>query len=67
MKVTKKLTLALLIMGFLFSGSWAYSDSSPAEQPAKSRWEFVVAPYFWMASLSGDVTVKGIPAHGCQL
>ena len=63
MKITKKLTLALLITGFLFSGSWAYGETPPAGEPGKTGWEFIVAPYFWMASLSGDVTVNGIPAH----
>ena len=63
MSIFKKWTLALLMMVFTLSGSWAYGETPPAEEPGKTGWEFIVAPYFWMASLSGDVTVHGIPAH----
>jgi hypothetical protein len=39
---------------------------SPAEKkadsPAKEKWKFEITPYFWMAGLNGDVTIKGIPA-----
>jgi hypothetical protein len=62
-KITKKLTLALLIMGFLFFGSWAYGETSPAGEPGNTGWEFIVAPYFWMAGLEGDVGAKGITTH----
>jgi hypothetical protein len=63
MNILKKHTLVLLIMAFAGVVPWAYGDTPPAEEHAKSRWEFVIAPYFWMSSLSGDVTVKGIPMH----
>ncbi|MDH4268512.1 MAG: hypothetical protein OEW45_23060 [Deltaproteobacteria bacterium] len=45
-----------LIFLALFSPLAYGQDSSSGE----SKWEFVVIPYFWLASLDGDVTVKGI-------
>jgi hypothetical protein len=63
MKNLKVLTLILLVMGFGLAVPKVYSDTTSKEEPAKSRWEFIIAPYFWMASLSGDVTVHGIPTH----
>jgi hypothetical protein len=63
MNILKKLTLTLVIMGFTFSGSWAYAQTTPAEEPGKTKWEFIAVPYFWMSSLSGDITTKGITAH----
>jgi hypothetical protein len=63
MKNVKVMALVLVILGSMLAVPWAYGETTPAEQPSKSRWEFVIAPYFWMASLSGDVTVHGIPAH----
>ena len=63
MKNLKALTLVLLVMGFVLAAPWAYGETTPTEEPVKTGWEFVVAPYFWMSSLSGDVTVHGIPAH----
>jgi hypothetical protein len=30
------------------------------ESSDKSKWEFIVIPYFWLASLDGDTTVKGV-------
>jgi hypothetical protein len=63
MKNSKALALVLLIAVFALVVPWAYGDTPAAEQPGKSRWEFIIAPYFWMASISGDVTVKGITTH----
>lgn len=28
----------------------------------QDKWEFEITPYFWMAGLRGDLTVKGVPA-----
>ena len=37
MKVTKKLTLVLLIMSMMFSGSWAYGETTPAGEPGEQN------------------------------
>ena len=39
------------------------SSAAPASAPAAedAKWHFVVAPYFWMSGLSGEVSFKGIP------
>jgi hypothetical protein len=63
MDILKKQVFVLLIMVFTLAVPLAYGETTPADQPAKSRWEFVIAPYLWMPGLSGDVTVRGIPAH----
>ena len=63
MKNLKAVTLVLLVMSFALAVPWAFGETTPKEEPGKSRWEFVIAPYFWMSSISGDVTVKGIPMH----
>lgn len=38
------------------------SETKPAAS-VQDKWEFEITPYFWMAGLSGDVTVKGVPAN----
>jgi hypothetical protein len=43
-------------------GTWAYAQEAPSKEPAKSKWEFHVIPYFWMAGIGGDVTVRDIEA-----
>jgi hypothetical protein len=53
----------LVIVAFTFLGTWAYAQETPSLEPAKGRWEFDIIPYFWMAGLSGDATVKGVPVH----
>jgi hypothetical protein len=44
-------------------GSMAYAQSPASTEPPRSKWEFDLIPYFWMAGLSGDMTVKGVPVH----
>ena len=61
MRIPKMLTLGLVITAFTFVGTWAYAQETPSKEPAKSKWEFDLIPYFWMAGLSGDMTVKGVP------
>ena len=64
MNILKKWTPVLSIMVFTLSVSLAYGQTTPAEEPTKTeKWEFIAVPYFWMASISGDVTVHGIPTH----
>jgi hypothetical protein len=64
----KKLGIAFVVVAMVvihaLAGSWAYAQSTSApEEPGKSRWKFDIIPYFWMAGLSGDVTVRGVPGH----
>ncbi|MBP1733407.1 MAG: hypothetical protein H6Q55_3836, partial [Deltaproteobacteria bacterium] len=54
------ITLAGLLV---LLGPRAFAQSPISAEAPKSRWEFDLVPYFWMAGLSGDMTVKGIPAH----
>jgi hypothetical protein len=63
MNILKKQVLVLLVMVFSLAVPRVYSETTPADQPAKSRWEFVIAPYFYFPKISGDVTIKGVPAH----
>jgi len=42
----------------LQQGGSSPAPTAPAED---SKWHFVVAPYFWMSGLSGEVSFKGIP------
>ena len=63
MNILKKQVLVLLIMVFALAVPRVYGETTPADQPAKSRWEFVIAPYFFFPKISGDVTIRGIPAH----
>src|SRR5512139_4117952 len=41
----------------------AFAQSPASIEPPKSKWEFDLIPYFLMAGLSGDMTVKGVPVH----
>jgi hypothetical protein len=63
MRIAKMLTLGLVIIAFTFVGTWAYAQESLPAEPAKNKWEFDIMPYFWMAGLSGDMTVHGVPVH----
>ncbi len=60
MKSLKVLALAFLVMAFTLIGSLAYAQSTSSE---KDKWEFNVIPYFWMAGIEGDITVKGTTSH----
>jgi hypothetical protein len=57
MKLFKAFTMALLMMAFTLIGPWAHAQNASA---GDSKWEFHVIPYFWMAGLGGDVTVRDI-------
>lgn len=48
--------MAAVVIALAFVGS----PASAQDKPVDSKWEFHVIPYFWLASLDGDVTVKGI-------
>jgi len=54
------ITLAGLLV---LLGPRAFAQSPISAEAPKSRWEFDLVPYFWMAGLSGDMTAKGIPVH----
>ncbi len=62
--------IKLALTAAIAAGSWSgvqAADVSPllTEEPqmaeSKSGWEFNVAPYFWMAGLSGDTSQFGLP------
>ncbi len=52
------LALALLNAAGLCSSAYAADTTA-----AKDQWKLEVAPYAWLAGVSGDVTAKGMPAH----
>ncbi len=53
----KAVGIRLMVMMMVF----AVSQGQAQEQTVHvgDDWEFVVAPYLWMAGMIGDVTVKG--------
>lgn len=62
----KTLALSVAVTAILCGGAHA-ADMSPlmTEQPqtteSEAGWKFNVAPYFWMAGLSGDTSQFGLP------
>jgi hypothetical protein len=58
MKIWKPLAMALLLMALTLIGPWVHAQNA---SDGDSKWEFSVVPYFWMAGMSGDMTVKGVP------
>ena len=67
MKIVIKSIAPVLVMVLMLCGSAAYSQTAQppepkAATPAESKWKVEVAPYFWMAGLKGDLTIKGIDA-----
>ena len=56
-KILKTLAMGLCFIVFTLVSPWAHAEDLSS---GKSTWEFHVIPYFWLASLDGDVTVKGI-------
>jgi hypothetical protein len=56
-KIPKTLAIGLCFMAFTLVSPWVNAED---ESSSKNKWEFHVIPYFWLASLDGDVTVKGI-------
>lgn len=56
-KILKTLGMGLCFIVFTLVSPWAHAEDVSS---GKSTWEFHVIPYFWLASLDGDVTVKGI-------
>ena len=63
MKNLKAVTVVLLVMVFAIAVPGVFGDTTSKEEPGKSRWEFAIAPYLWMSSMSGDITTKGIPTY----
>lgn len=59
MKRVEWLTMGILFIALVLGGPWAYAQGSASGEAAGSKWEFNVIPYFWMAGMGGDVTVKG--------
>lgn len=58
--MTSTMRLAGLVLGFALG---AAAIPARAEEPAGDPWQFSIAPYFWAASMNGDVTVKGHKAE----
>ena len=67
MQTKGMLTIAITVLVLALVCPSAYGqDPEPAKEPSASGsagskdWEFFVTPYIWLASLKGDVTVKGV-------
>jgi hypothetical protein len=56
----KTLVMGLCFMVFTLVSPWVHAQDEPS---GKSKWEFHVIPYFWLAGLDGDVAVKGIKSE----
>lgn len=56
MKFLNGLIFPLFIMTCQLMGSWAYAGNASSDE---EKWRFHLIPYFWMAGLEGDVTLKG--------
>ena len=61
-----RLGLSFAVVAMICTGVQAADVSplmAPPPQPAESQpgWTFSVAPYFWMAGLSGDTSQFGLP------
>ncbi|WP_372352940.1 hypothetical protein [Pararhizobium sp. BT-229] len=65
--MTKFLKLTFPMVAVLICGSARAADVSPLMAPdlqpaeAQDGWTFSVAPYFWMAGISGDTAQFGLP------
>jgi hypothetical protein len=69
--------LLLCVIGIMACASWTFGQETTTPTqipgvattekkpvvPSQEKWEFEITPYFWMAGLNGDVTIKGIPAN----
>jgi len=64
MKRVERLMIGTLVMALMLAGSWANAQGTAPGETAKSKWEFEVIPYLWMAGLDGAVTVRGREAQG---
>ena len=60
MKSLKAMVLTFMVIALTLVGPWAHAQNPSS---GESKWEFIVAPYFWMAGIEGDVGVKGISTH----
>jgi hypothetical protein len=59
MKRFERLVIGTFVMALVLGGTWAYAQGIASGEAAGSKWEFNVIPYFWMAGMGGDMTVKG--------
>lgn len=51
--------IAALASAFMLCGSLSHAEETSSKNRNESKWLFDVIPYFWMAGMGGDVTVKG--------
>ena len=59
MKNLKLLVVSVFGVALVMGGSMAYAEETPSGDAAKSKWEFVVIPYFWLIGIDGDLQVRG--------
>jgi hypothetical protein len=59
MKRLRHLAEAVFVVALVLCGALAYAEGTPSGEAAKSKWAFDVIPYFWMAGMDGDVSVRG--------
>ncbi len=57
MKMLKMPKAVLYLMVFTLFGPLTYAQDAAS---GSSKWEFHIIPYFWMAGIDGDATVKGV-------
>ena len=55
----ERFMMGTCVIALALCGASAYAGESPSTQTAQSKWQFDVIPYFWMAGMGGDVTVRG--------
>ena len=55
-KIQVKMTGVLCGLVVLLACPWVYAQDASS---GDNKWEFQVIPYFWLAGIDGDVTVKG--------
>jgi hypothetical protein len=56
MKMQVKMTSVLCGLVVLLACPWVYAQDASS---GDNKWKFQLIPYFWLAGIDGDVTVKG--------
>jgi len=63
MKSLKMLVKTFLVLALALVASVACAPQASSQETTSGEWEFEIIPYFWMAGLSGDATIKGSDSH----